>query len=149
MQDKIWYTPPPIEYRPGQYLIDFSLNERAIEFWHQRGIRTRVIIQRVIVTRGSKFNVESWFGVTTQRVIMTRGHNSMWTRNPGSHSNIESWIQREIITQGYNSTGNHDPGVTIQRELWIFLSAKIQKHTDRSGEQGNPVAKAKIHAIGS
>ena len=72
----------------------------------------------------SQFNVESRPGVTIQRGIMTRdhnstwnlypGHNSTWNHDPGSQFNVELWpgviIQCGIMTPGQNFTLNYDPG---------------------------------------
>ena len=73
---------------------------------------------------GSQFNVESRPGITIQRGIMTRGHNSTWNLDPGHNStwnhdpgsqfNVELWtgvtIQRGVMTPGQFFTLNYDPG---------------------------------------
>ena len=132
----------------GRGYVDGS--EFNVELWPwfkiPHWIVTRFKIPRLIMTPGqnstlnsdsnprSKFHVESWFGVTFQRGIKTRGYNSTWNHDrwsnfnveswpgsqfnvescPGLHFNVELWprvkIQRGIITQDQNSTWNYDPG---------------------------------------
>ena len=78
--------------KPGQNsTLNFDLNPSSqFNFGSQFNVKTRpgVTIQRGSMTR-VKIQREIFILVTIQRGIMTRGHNSTLSYDPGSQFNVE------------------------------------------------------------